>query len=300
MATGAMTTTTLDAFIPEIWSQEARLAAQNATRMAGIVTTKYDKYAQKGDTVHIPNIAAVSTGTKSGNSDVTYTTNTESTIDISLNQHKYFAFVAEDIVKIQTDMDLVTQYSAQGGRSLANVWDAAIASLIVNASVTQNVSSQASAGAAHGAITDAVIRSGIQLLDEANAPENDRYLVISPAQKNAMLGIDKFVNASTKGAGQTIVNGEFGNIYGVTVVVSNNLPDTTSVASSSGASAILGRKNCMLFQKEGLAFATQMAPRVQSAYNLTKLGDEVVGDIIYGTGLIVAGFCVQVRTTDEA
>jgi N4-gp56 family major capsid protein len=300
MATGNITTTTVDAFIPEIWSQEIIYQTNNASVFGGLVRRDFDgEIANEGDVVHVPLFSSVTVGTKSAGTAVDYTNYTESTKDITINQHKYFAFRVDDIANVQSKPELIAGYTKQGGAGLAVTIDTALAALSTNAAVTQNVGGTTTAGA-YTDITDAVIRNAIQLLDEANAPETDRYLVISPAQKNALLGIDKFVEANKIGDNTVIRTGLFGQIYGVLVYISNNLSDVGAVASSSGASAIPAYKSCVMFHNEAFALATQMNPRVQSAYDLDYLATSVVGDVLYGTGILVPTFAVQVRTTTEA
>jgi N4-gp56 family major capsid protein len=301
MATGNITNTTVDAFIPEIWSKEIIFAAQNAAVFAELVTRDFDgEIANQGDKVKVPKYSAVAVGDKSANTAVVYDASTEATKDIAINKHKYFAFRVEDIARIQAQPDLIAGYSAQGGRGLANAIDVDISALGADATITQNVGALPTT-TAYGDITDAVIRSAIQALDEANAPEADRYLVISPAQKNAMLGIDKFVEADKLGDNVTIKTGMFGQIYGVTVLISNNLTDVAVHSSvSAGDPLIPAHKVCMMFHKEAFALAMQLNPRVQAAYDLDYLATSVVGDELYGTDILQETFAVQVRTTDES
>jgi N4-gp56 family major capsid protein len=300
MATGNINTTSVDAFIPEVWSKEIIYQATNATVFGQLVVRKYDgEIANKGDKVKVPLFSAVSTGDKSGDTAVVYSNYSETTKDITIGTHKYFAFRVEDIASIQSSPDLISGYAAQGGRALANAQDVSIATLGVNAAITQNVGATTSAGA-YTDITDAVIRSAIQKLDEASAPEEDRFLVISPAQKNALLGIAKFVEADKSGDNTTLKTGLFGQIYGVRVYISNNLQTVASVASSSGAAAIPQHITCMMFQKGAFALATQLDARVQSAYDLDHLATSVVGDTLYGAGILVPTFAVQVRATYES
>jgi N4-gp56 family major capsid protein len=306
MATGNMTNTTVDAFIPEVWSKEVILTANNATIFGGLVRRDFDgEINNQGDVVHVPLFSKVSTGDKQANTAVVYTNYTEVTKDITIDKHKYFAFRVEDIARIQSKPALITPYAAQGGRAIANVVDVELAALITDSTITQNVGAQTSSDAAYTDITDAVIRDAIQTLDEANAPENGRAMVISPAQKNAMLGIDKFVDASKIGDASVIRTGLFGSIYNVMIYVSNNLADVASVASvasSGGASEVNlepAHKACMMFHPEWAALATQLQPRVQSKYDLDHLADSVVGDIIYGADVLIPTFAVQIMTTSE-
>lgn len=299
MATGNITKTAVDAFIPEVWSKEIIYQTTNASIFAGLIRRDFDGVIEnQGDTVHIPLFSAVTVSDKSGNTAVTYTNYTENTKNLTIDKHKYFAFRVEDIASIQAQPDLIAGYAAQGGRGLANVIDKDIAALITSASITQNVGATGGGGA-YADITDAVIRTAIQKLDEANAPETDRYLVISPAQKNALLGIEKFVSADKVGDSNVIRKGLFGQIYGVLVYVSNNLPNVAAVASSAGGALVPAHKACMLFQKETFALCTQLQPRVQAAYDIDYLATSVVGDALYGTGILVPTFAVQVRTTAE-
>jgi len=295
MATGNMTTTTVAAFIPEIWSKEVILSATNRMVMGKLVRTDFDgDIKQFGDTVHVPVFSTVTVGSKAANTAVTYTNYTESTKDISINKHKYFAFRVEDIAKIQASPDLLAGYAAQGGAGIAKQIDTDVGALIT-AGITQNVGTMNTS--AWGDITDALLRSAIQKLDEAEAPEENRHLVITPAQKNALLGIDKFVEASKRGDGvNPIPTGLFGEIYGVTVWVSNNLPTVASVASSGGGAHVHDYKANILFQKEAFALCTQLMPRVQAVYDIDYLATSVVGDVLYGTGTLIPSFGCQIRT----
>jgi N4-gp56 family major capsid protein len=315
MATGNMTTTTHAAFIPEIWSQKTILAATEAAVIYNLVRRDFDgEINQQGDTVHVPLFSAVTTGDKTATNDVTFTNYTETTKDISIDTHKYFAYKVEDIAKVQSSPDLLSGYATQGGRAIAKARDVSLATLFTNAAITQNVgtANTSVAPASYSDITDAQIRRAIQYLDEAEAPAEDRYLVISPAQKNAMLGIAKFVEADKLGDNVTLKTGVFGSIYGVSVYISNNLQNVAqitsvaSVASSGGASEITGVTGvgaytaCCMFHKEAFALATQIAPRVQTQYVVKSLANEVVGDILYGDGILVPTFAVQMRVTSEA
>lgn len=299
MATGNITKTAVDAFIPEVWSKEIIYQTTNASIFAELVRRDFDgDIENQGDKVHIPLFSAVTVGDKTGNAPVDYTNYTESTKDITIDKHKYFAFRVEDIARIQTQPDLIAGYAAQGGRGLANTIDTDISTQITNASITQNVGAT-DVGGAYSDITDAVIRNAIQLLDEANVPEEGRFLVISPAQKNALLGIDKFVSADKVGDASVIRKGLFGSVYGVFVYVSNNLPNVAAVASSAGGAGVPAHKACMMFHREAFALCTQLQPRVQAGYDLDYLATSIVGDVLYGAGILIPEFAVQVRTTTE-
>jgi len=296
MATGNVTTTTIDAFIPDVWSNEVIYQTVNASVLARFVKTNYDgEIAAYGNTVKVPKYSAVTIGSKSGNTAVTYTTYTESVATITIDKHKYAAFRVEDIAVAQSKPDSIAAYSAQAGRGLAKQIDTDVSSLLVDSAVTQNVGTMASS--AWGDITDALIRSAVQKLDEANAPEAGRVLVVTPAQKNVILGLDKFSKADSL-SGDVIRTGMLGTIYGCTVVVSNNLPTVASVASVATPATphVHDYKVNAVFQNEAFALATQKSARVQAAYDIDYLATSVVADVLYGTGVLMPTFVCQIRT----
>ena len=295
MATGNMTVTTLDAFIPDIWSKEVIYTAVNKSVMAGLVRRDFDgEISEMGNTVKIPIYSEVTVSDKTANTAVIYTNYTETTKDIVINKHKTFAFRVDDIAKVQAKPAVLANYAAQGGLSIAKQVDVDVSALITAGDVTQNVGTMATA--AWGNVTDALLRSAIQKLDEANAPEEDRYLIITPAQKNALLGIDKFVEADKIGDNNVIRRGLFGQLYGVLIYVSNNLPTVASVASSNGGAHVHDYKGCCLFQKNAFGLAIQQQPRVQSAYDIDYLATSVVGDVLYGVKTLQPTFACQIRT----
>ena len=106
-------------------------------------------------------------------------------------------------------------------------------------------------------------------------PDEDRFLIIPPNQKNVLLGIDKFVN-SRYIEGKPVVNGHLGDIYGLQVYYSNNLP--TVLAADGSTQYKIG----LLFQREAMVYAEQEAPRTQAQYKQEYLGTLVTIDTIYG------------------
>lgn len=298
MATGNIGVTQVDAFIPEVWSKEIIYQTTNKSIFGNLVRRDFDdEVAMSGDTVHVPIFSAVTIGDKTENTAVDYTNYSETTKDITIDKHKTFAFRVDDIARVQSSPDLIAGYTEQGGRGMAKQIDTDVAANIIDADITQNVGLITTG--AYTDITDVLFRAGIQLLDEAEAPDEDRFLVISPAQKNALLGIKDFVTADKIGDPSVIRKGLFGEVYGVRIYISNNLPDVAAVASSSGGAAVPAYKACPLFQKEAFALVMQLNPRVNAAWDIDYIATSVVGDALYGTDNLRPLFAVQMRLTTE-
>lgn len=297
MAEGNITTTTAANFIPEIWSSECKVAREANLVAAKTVNREYEGEIQEyGDTVHITDISNLSAGDKQASTDVDYETITEAKTDLSIDKHKYAAFKLEDIVKVQSKIDLRAKYTDKVGYALAEQIDTDV--LAHYSDFSQSV------GSAATDITDDTLLSAIQYLDLADAPAGDRSLILYPSQMNALLGIDKFVRADAVGYlaqmspvvtghlqkgsfNPSEVKGYFGQVYGVDVYVSTNVPQTGSSPVST---------HNVLWHKDAVVLALQQDIRVQSDYDIDALATKVVADVLYGSKELRDDHAVRILT----
>jgi N4-gp56 family major capsid protein len=279
MAEGNFTPTTSAAFIPEIWSKKVLSAVESNLVMARLVTRDFEgEIEAAGDVVHVPTLSNLTAASKEPGTDVTYSNVSETTVDITIDSHRYVAFVVEDIVRVQSNVDLIDQYTAKAGYALAKSIDSDLLALYSELST--------SVGTGGSAITDATVRAALLALDEAEASEDGRSLVIAPSAKSAMLAIDKFINVDYRRDDVVPVQtGRFGEIYGVDVFVTNQVPTTGSSTVST---------HNLMFHSEAFALAVQVAPRVLADPDLDKLGTKVVVDVLYGVAVLRDAFAVEV------
>ena len=118
------------------------------------------------------------------------------------------------------------------------------------------------------AVVDLIVDMGT-VLDEANVPESDRFLVI-PARMAGLIKKSELKDASLTGDGTTpLRNGRIGMIDRFTLYVSHNL----NVSS--------GRTTLIAGHKMGFTFATQMTEmetlRAQSTFGNIVRGLQVYG-----------------------
>lgn len=290
MALGSshITTTTADKFIPDVWSMETLRATERALVAAPLVK-RYDSLVSgRGDTIHIPNLSNLSANNKSSSTQVTLQTVTETENTISINTHKETSFLVEDIVKVQSNYDLLSNYTEKAGYAIAQAVDTDLLGLYTTFT-------NSDVGTYGTDLTDATIVSAIQALDEADAPITDRYMVIAPSQKAALMKLDKFVKADYLGRygdATPVVTGPnsrflWGDIYGIPVYYTNQVPTTAGTPT---------QVHNILFHKEAMALAMQQKPRTQSAYILEYLGTLVVVDTIYGVAGLRGAFGVEMRS----
>lgn len=252
------TTTTSAVFIPEIWSVETLRAAEKALVMAPLVK-RYDALVkQRGDTIHIPHVSNLTANPKAQNSEVTLQTVTELDTTIAVDQWKEVSFEIEDIVKVQSQYDLRSEYTSKAGYAIAQAVDSDLLALYSSLATVD-------VGTYGVDLGDTEIVSALQLLDEADAPLEDRFLVIAPSQKAAIMKLDKFVKADYLGQYDQptpVKRGPnnrylWGDIYGIPTYYTNQIPVTAGTPTQT---------HNLLFHREAFALALQLSPRTQASY----------------------------------
>jgi hypothetical protein len=133
------------------------------------------------------------------------------------------------------------------------------------------------------------------VLDEADVPETDRYLVIGPVERQLLMQ-SNLAQAQFMGDATSIMrNGKIGAIDRFTVYVSNLLPRATAAhdwsgntnttganfAASTGFSGSVKRHLIFAGHKSAITFAAQIA-KVESLQNPNDFGTLVRGLNIYG------------------
>jgi hypothetical protein len=265
LGTNQMTTTTGAKFLPDVWSTQVVKATENNLVMADKVMRFDEQVAEKGQTLHIPNVSNLTANDKVANTQVTLQSPTEAEQTISINKHKETSFVIEDLLKTQSAYNLLSVYTDKSGYAIAAQFDSDI---ITAATFTQVQ------GTVNTPLVDSVILASFQKLDEANAPVTDRHFVIAPKGKKEVMSIDKFTLHTGPGymtEDSPILHGVFGDMYGADVSISMQIPGATGTST-----------NNLLFHKEAFAAAMQEQPRVQSQYKQEYLGWLVTVDTIYG------------------
>jgi hypothetical protein len=127
------------------------------------------------------------------------------------------------------------------------------------------------------------------VLDEANVPETDRFLVISPTERQILMQ-SNLAQAQFMGDPSSILrNGKIGQIDRFTVYVSNLLPRAAAGQSYTGTvvSNALKRHAIMAGHKSAITFASQIA-KVESLQNPNDFGTLIRGLNVYGYKVVQA------------
>jgi hypothetical protein len=287
-----VTTTSAGTFIPQQWSLEINTSYKK--KLVGLLMFRKMAFEGAGNIINIPSPVRGVAVSKAANTLVTIQQATEGNVPITINRHFHYARVIEDIVKVQGLPSLRRFYTEDAGYSLARNQESDLfaASAFLNTGsgtlaftagfVGGNGTTLYTSGAPNATdITDVGIRRSIQRLDENDLPGDDRCLILTPGQKNIVMGINRYTEQAfvgEVGGNNVIRSGVLGNLYGLNVAVSNNLPTATG-----------GARVNIIGHRDALVMATQMDIRVQTQYKLEYLGDLMVADILYGTRAYMAG-----------
>mgnify|MGYP003645995381 FL=1 len=272
MADGNVTTTTAAKFIPELWRDAILDYAERKFQLRNQVLD-FSSELPSGDTLHIPKVTEEAAASKTAGSVVTYTNNTDGEVTIEVNQHHYEAKRIDDIVRVQESANLFGAYAQSMGYALAKKVESYLAVDILQSAtgndITLGVDNQ---------VTSAKLREGLQKMLDAghDYADGETFLYASPASYMYLLSLQDFYDSSRRGDAQNPnVSGGVGMIYGMPTYISTDWDDDGGT----------GDETATVFKKESVYMAMQIAPRVQSAYDIDHLATSVVADILFGASL---------------
>jgi N4-gp56 family major capsid protein len=215
-------------FRPEIWS--ARLMVALKTRLVyaqpGVVNRDYEgEISDAGDTVRITSISDPTIGTYTANSTtITPEELTDAQRTLTVDQSKYFAFKVDDIDARQAKGNVMPEAMNRAAYQLARVADSYVAGLYTQTAAANQLGTVS-------VTTAALAYTQIRLLklrmDEADIPEEGRYLIAPPWFYSLLLEDNRFLDASASGSTEPLRNGFIGRTLGFNLAQSNAAPNVT-------------------------------------------------------------------------
>ena len=267
-----VTVTTAASFIPEMWRDAILDYAERKFQLKNQVQDFSSMLSGGGDILNIPKVAGETAASKSADTAVTYSANTDGKIQLAVDQHHYEAKRIEDIVKVQESADLFNAYAQSMGYALAKKVENYLALLI------QTGTGNDVALATDNVFTTALVRSGLQKMLDAgfDYTDGDTYMYASPAAYMSLLSLGDFTEAQKRGDNENPnVSGKIIQAYGMSLFPSVDWDDDGGT----------GDETASIFKRESVYFAQQVAPRVQSAYDIDHLATSVVADVLFGAAL---------------
>lgn len=284
--TSQMTPTTHTKFLPEIWGSYIEVRDQEEV-MAKLVERKDADVKNGGTKINFPLVSALTTTAVSDNTAVTFQATTESEVELSLNRHYESSFMLQDRTKIQSSYELAKIYGKRIAQALIEKYETDLTGLY--SGLTQTV------GTGHTSLTEALLVRAIQYLDDAKAPQTERYFVCKPAAMNNLRQISRFTEYQNTNDGKApMVGGQRGfvtNVFGVDVYV------TTNIAQVAGTPGIIHN---LLFHRSAFALAMQKDISVEDDRRPDYLGTGYVASALWGYCEMRDDHAVDVRTVMQS
>ena len=258
------------AFIPEIFSKLLQAKFYKQSVLPAISTTEYEgEITGQGDKVNIRTVPAVTINDYTGS--ITNQTLTTSTVELLIDQAKYYSFKVDDINSVQSDIDMLEAASADAAEGMRVAVETAVLASVVSGATTIESSTTT--------ITASNILERILLaaktLDELNIPEEGRYIVMSPEFISLLKQSELRQAYLTGDATSPLRNGQVGTVDRFTVYQSNMLFTDTSGATSGATNVLAGHPKAITFASQ---FTNSETVRLESTF-----ADAVRGLKVYGT-----------------
>ena len=276
-----MAYTRLGNLIPEVWSGMLLSRLNDALVFNQVVNTDYQgEISGFGDVVKINEIGPITVNDYAATSTnaLTVQSLTDAQKLLQINQAKSFTFWIDDVDTAQIKPKVMGEAMRNASWALANNIDEYIAALYTEASIV-GAGSRSGATITGQDITSTNVLKYISIaqhkLDEANAPQNGRWMVVPPWFREK-LTLAKIVQ-DTSNSG-TLASGLLGRgIYGFDIYVSNNITNGSPAADDA----------CVMFGvRDSISLATQVTRLETARPSLIGFKTLVKGLVVYGAKVV--------------
>lgn len=286
-------------FIPTLWASKINKAFYAQTVFGDITNTDYaGEISGMGDKVIIANSPTVSIGDYTIGSTLTYERPPVTTTELVIDRAKSFAYKVNDVEAYQAKPDYVSEFADAAANQMKVVIDADVLQSVYNDPQAANKGNTAgaksgtialgavggtngslalkivpgTAGAGEANVFDAITRLSATL-DEANIPETDRWIIITPSFRQKLIQSGQALALIQGGNESQYRNGKIGMLDRFSVYVSNQLKQVTE--GTAKLDYILAG------HKSALCFASQMT-KVETLQDPNDFGSLLRGLNVYG------------------
>ncbi len=290
-------------FIPEIWSGKLQVKFYQTTVLAEITNNDWEgEIKDQGDKVEIRTVPTITINNYTKGQTLSSQVPTNDVIELNIDKGKYFQVVVDDVDDVQSDLKLMDIFTNDASQQMKIAIDTDVLSGLVAGAAAKNKGAtagqisgdQAAATPASVQVTksnviDKIIDMG-QCLDEQNAPEDGRWMLI-PAWMGSLIKTSDLKDASITGDSVTpLRNGRLGMIDRFTLYVSNLLPTTTG--ATDGTSTGLKGYSVFAGTRDAITFASQIT-KMESLRSQSTFGNIVRGLNVYGYKVIKSEALVE-------
>ena len=266
--------TAYSVFIPEIWSQKLNYMLTKECVMLQCVNRNWEgEIKNQGDKVKIIQPADVTISTL-GTDTLEYKELAPTSMDLVIDQKKFFAFKINDVAQVQSNTDIMEAHLRNAKKAIEEVQDAYLLSLHKDVTEANTVGTEAAAVTLDKTtIYSKFVELALCLKNsDAESAGVRPWVVINPTVESYLLQSSEFISAHNV-ADKTLREGAIGRIAGMDVLVSTNLTDV------SGKYYVLAGTN------EAITFASQLA-KIESLRDQSSFSDLVRGLYLYGAKVV--------------
>ena len=261
------------AFIPEIFSKLLQAKFYKDSVLPAISNTDYEgEISGQGDKVNIRQVPSITINDYTGS--VTNQTLTSSTVELLIDQAKYYSFNLDDIQSTQSDIDLMEEASADAAEGMRVAVETAVLASVVSGATT--IESSTTTITASNIL--ASILTASKTLDELNIPEEGRFMVMSPEFISLLKQSELRQAYLTGDSTSPLRNGKVGVVDRFTVYQSNMLYTDASGSTSGATNVLAGHPKAITFASQ---FTNNETVRLESTF-----GSAVRGLKVYGSKVV--------------
>ena len=213
---------TTESFIPTLWSAEVLLSLKNQLvwGQEGIINRNYEGEVKGyGSTVKINGLDGITVGKYTKNTDINAPeVLSDNTRELVVDQANYFNFLIDDVDKAQQNPKLMSSAMVEASFALKQEADKYIAAEIAKATtkaLTRDITTPAEA---YDVLVDLSV-----MLDEANVPEQGRFVVIPPFFEGMIKKDERFVGVGDATDASIKLNGLVGRVAGFNLIKANTV-----------------------------------------------------------------------------
>lgn len=298
-------------FIPEIWSAKLVEKFYASTVLSAISNTDYEGEIQnQGDRVKIRLKPTITIRDYKADGLLGLDRPTGGSVELYIGTGKYFSLILDDVMEVQSDLNLLSMWSDDAAQQLKIVVDQDVLGGIVGGANAANKGATAGKlsanlnlgvkgtpvtvvgqGATTGQVNliDLILRMG-QCLDEMNIPEVGRWIVM-PSWAGRQVKQSELRQAYLSGDPVSMLrNGRLGMIDRFTLYVSNLLPTAVSDATNFAA----GEQPIFAGHAHGITFASQIS-KIETLRSELTFGQILRGLQVYGYSIVDNTALVQAQ-----
>lgn len=292
----------LTADIPLLWGQKINDYFRYDLDLAAFFTDRSEELMDGGSDVYTPNIVALSTATKTTNSQVTLNNpiQTKNTLTVSIWKESSFVIEDREMAQLKKSYYLQDKFARSAAWEVAQDLDDAIAANFT--SFTLNVVGLASAN-----IADSSLLAAIAVLETAGVPgiySGDVAFIMHPNTFYRQIGsIDKMTLWQNTSTELPRAKAPTRSLYSIPVIVTPAVPlGTGAVGDNSARLNLLAHKDAIHWARMSMpvkatsGFVGSEGVRIQQSYVQEYLGELVSVDLCYGTMLNRQNAAVKIRS----